>query len=51
MICKYCNTERKDYLFYTITYRGKTYKRKKCSICISKDKAEFYKKRKELELI
>lgn len=47
MLCKYCNKELSEKYFYKVVANGKTYYRKMCSICISKQKYNYYLKKQE----
>lgn len=47
MVCRSCGKERSEKYFYKVVVKGKTYYRKKCSICISNEKRDFYLKKLE----
>lgn len=42
MKCLYCGLERPENIFQKFKYKNKIYQRKKCNICISEDKKEYY---------
>lgn len=47
MLCKYCEKDLPLKYFQEFKYKGKTYQRKMCSICLSESKRNYYLKKLE----